>query len=109
MPRLPKFAVLVVLAASFLVASPAAAEPSHGWDVHCGRSLDEGAGWWGLKGYNVACSVARRTANQYVFHGVGDPKGWRCRNVQIGDEVWRTNCTRRKDGEHQHIRFKYGA
>jgi hypothetical protein len=109
MKTIRRLAVVLTVAASFAVASPAAAEPSHGWDVHCGRSLDEGAGWWGLKGYNVACSVARKTANRFVFRTDPAPKGWRCSDVQIGDEVWRTNCVRRKDGEHQHVRFKYGA
>jgi hypothetical protein len=110
MPALRKLAVVAVLAASFAVVSPAPAEPPHGWDVHCGRSINEnGAGWWNLKGYNVACAVARKTANRHVFRNDPAPKGWHCRDVQIGDEVWRTNCKRQKDGEHQHIRFKFGA
>lgn len=108
MKAIRRLAVVLVLAASFAVASPAAAEPAHGWDVHCGQSGTQGGAWWGLKGYNVACSVARKVANQYTFHGVQNPRGWRCSRVQIGDEIYRTNCKRNKDGEHQHIRFKYG-
>jgi len=109
MAALRKLAVVAVLAASVTTAAPAAADVSHGWDVRCGSSLDEGAGWWALRGYNTACSVARKTANRYVFRNDPAPKGWRCSDVQIGDEVWRANCKRQKDGEHQHLRFKFGA
>jgi hypothetical protein len=111
MTAIRKLAIVVALAASLavVVASPAAAKPSHGWDVRCGQSFADGFGWFDLKGYNVACSVARKVANKYTFGQDPSPKDWRCREVQIGDEVWRTNCIRNKDGAHQHIRFKYGA
>jgi hypothetical protein len=109
MTKLRALALALVVCAPLAVAAPAAAGPAHGWDVHCGKSTDEGAGWFNLKGYNVACSVARKTANRYVFGGDESPKDWNCSQVQIGDEVWRTNCTRQKNGEHQHIRFKFGA
>lgn len=104
-----KLALALLIAGALVAPSGAAAEPPHGWDVRCGSSLDEGAGWWALRGYNVACSVARKTANRHVFRNDPAPKGWKCRDVQIGDEVWRTNCKRQKDGEHQHLRFKFGA
>ncbi len=44
-----------------------------------------------------------------MFKGENRPKGWRCSEAQIGDEVFRVNCKRTKDGEHQHVRFKFGA
>ena len=52
--------------------------------------------------------MARKAADAYVFTA-GVPEGWNCRQEQIGDEVWRANCIRSKDGRHQHIRFKFGA
>ena len=111
-PRRTLAALLGVLA-TLALSAPAAAHPSshsHGWDVKCGQSFDDGFGWFDAKGYNVACSVVRRAANKYVFDGDASPKGWgRCAEKQIGDEVWKVNCTRRKGGEHQHVRFKFGA
>jgi hypothetical protein len=99
--------VLVVLGLLALVSAPGAgaAAPSHGWDVRCGHSFNEGAGWWNLRGYNVACRVARKTADRYTFGGDPNPKDWKCSDVQTGDEVFRANCIRDKGAEHQHIRF----
>jgi len=103
-------AAVLALCGALALASPAAAEPEHGWDVRCGESFDNGFGWFALNGYNVGCSVARKAANRYVFGGDPSPKDWgRCRERQVGDEVWKVNCKRRKNGEHQHVRFKYGA
>jgi hypothetical protein len=108
-PRRTLAALLAVLA-TLALSAPAGADPSHGWDVKCGQSFDDGFGWFDAKGYNVACSVVRRAANNYVFGGDPSPKGWgRCDEDQIGDEVWRVDCKRRKNGEHQHVRFKFGA
>jgi hypothetical protein len=103
-------AAVLATVVSLVLATPAAAHPDHDWDVRCGESFDNGFGWFNLKGYNVACSVARKAANRYVFDGDPSPKGWgRCGERQVGDEVWKVNCKRRKNGEHQHVRFKYGA
>jgi hypothetical protein len=110
MKRFAALAVTLALAAPLAAASPAAAVPNHGWDERCGQRFPNGFGWFDLKAYNVACSVARKAANRYVFGSDPSPKGWgRCRERQIGDEVWKVDCTRRKNGEHQHVRFKYGA
>ncbi len=108
-PRRTLAALLAALAA-LAFAGPAAAQPSHGWDVRCGQSFDDGFGWFDAKGYNVSCRAVRKAANRYVFGGDPSPKGWgRCDEKQIGDEVWKVNCKRRKNGEHQHVRFKFGA
>jgi hypothetical protein len=110
MTAIRMLAVALVVCGSLVAASPAAAGPGHGWDVRCGQSFDNGFGWFDLKGYNVACSVARKAANRYVFGGDSSPKGWgRCQERQIGDEVWKVDCKRQKNGAHQHVRFKYGA
>ena len=56
--------------------------------------------------------MARTLADHYVFKAGGNDDGfknWNCREKQIGDEVWRVNCHRNKDGKFQRVRFLYGA
>ena len=111
MPKTRKHLLVLFIAAALplAAAAPAGAAPSgHGFPNKCGDGLQNGSGWFNLKAYNTACRVARKAADAYVFTA-GGPEGWNCRQEQIGDEVWRANCIRSKDGRHQHIRFKFGA
>ena len=109
MTRFAKVAVAATLALGALPAASAIAEPAHSWEVRCGASPGPGAGWQNLRGYNTACSVARKLADAYVFEGDRTHRGWGCRDRQVGDELFVANCTRSKDGAHQHVRFRYGA
>ncbi len=71
-----------------------------------------GSGWYNLKALRVACNPARKLADHYVFEAGGDDdgyKGWRCSEEQLGDELWRTKCSREKSGATQRVKFKFGA
>ena len=111
MRSLAKLSIAVVLVLGVASVGSAAAEPKHGWDVRCGHSFEQGFGWFASRGYNRDCRSVRRVANHYVFESFGDRRfnGYRCDEDQVGDEVWRVDCKRRRNGEHQHVRFKYGA
>lgn len=111
MPNLKKHLAVLVLALAIPVvfAAPAAAGDGHGFPNKCGDDhFENGYGWFNLKTYDTACSVAKKVADAYVFTA-GGPEGWNCRQQQIADEVWKATCSRRKDGRHQHVRFKFGA
>jgi hypothetical protein len=105
---------VAVLVLALLVALPgtASADLGHGWHVRCGDDKHGfGYGWFDSKGFNVRCSTVRRVAEHYTFETGGDRRfnGWRCDDDRIATEVWRADCKRRRNGEHQHVRFKYGA
>jgi hypothetical protein len=102
-------AALTLLGAS--TAAGARSTPSHGWDHHCGSQNQPGAGWYHVKAYNTSCTVARRrVAGHYKEHpGDNHFNGWDCTDRQTGYEVSEINCTRRRDGRHQHVRFEFGS
>src|SRR4051794_2721281 len=80
----------------------------------CGDHIENGSGWFNLRTANTACSVARELADHYVFEAGGNDDGfkrWNCNEEQIGDEVWRVKCHRKKKGTtvKQRVRFRYGA
>jgi hypothetical protein len=86
-PRRTLAALLGVLV-TLALSGPAAAHPSnhsHGWDVKCGQSFDDGFGWFDAKGYNVACRRAGRESAR--LDGDSARRLGRCAERQIGDEV----------------------
>jgi hypothetical protein len=103
--------VLGIAVAALVVPAPAAAGSGHGWQVHCGDDAQGmGYGWFDSKGFNVSCRAVRRVANHYTFGKPGDRRfnGWRCDDDQVATEIWRVDCKRRR-GDHEHVRFKFGA
>ena len=89
---------------------PAAkAPPAHGWDHVCGSQVRPGAGWYRVRAYNVVCPTARRVARRFWNSGGRDPGRWNCQDKRLGTEVWQADCTRRRNRQHQHVRFIYGA
>lgn len=102
---------LIALVSLCILAGPApAATPNHGWSVRCGSQPEPGAGWYNVRGFNVTCSTARHVARHFWNSG-GDTRfeGWRCHHQQTGYETSRGDCTRKRSGKHQHIRFEFGA
>ncbi|MET0926793.1 MAG: hypothetical protein ABWY90_05405 [Solirubrobacterales bacterium] len=110
----PKRVLSVLLVCGCVAIPLAGASPASAghFTNKCGDGLTNGAGWWNLKTIRTACRVARTLADHYVFKAGGNDDGfknWNCREKQIGDEVWRVNCHRNKDGKFQRVRFLYGA
>jgi hypothetical protein len=111
MLRLKRLLPLLAIVAAIPLAgaSPASARALSN---PCGDGVVNGSGWFNLRTEATACRVARKLADHYVFEAGGNDdgfKGWSCDEKQIGDEVWRVNCHRSKDGKFQRLRFLYGA
>jgi hypothetical protein len=109
--RVLRWSVAVLATASVVGVPAVEARVEHGWHVRCGDGLHPlGYGWFDSKGFNVSCRTVRQVADRYTFDEPGDENfnGWRCDDDRIATEIWRVDCTRRR-GEHEHVRFKFGA
>jgi hypothetical protein len=106
-------ALLALMALAGVPSQTAAASPTpnHGWDASCGSQNSPGYGWYNVKAYNVSCHVSRRRVAAHYKSSNGDHhfNGWTCNDRQTGYEVSEINCTRRLRGNHQHVRFDFGA
>jgi hypothetical protein len=101
----------LVLAATALAVLMAWVGPSNISASHfrkCGDQSGRGAGWYNVKAANVKCATARKVAKQFWFGDPG-PLGFRCDTDQIGTELSRAKCVRRRSGQKQIVKFEYGA
>jgi hypothetical protein len=100
--------VLAATALAVLVAwvGPSTVSASH--FRKCGDQPGRGAGWYNVKAANVKCATARKVAKQFWFGDPG-PLGFRCDSNQIGTELSRAKCVRRRSGQKQIVKFEYGA
>ena len=62
--------ILASLAVAVGLMVPSTAAADHGFPQDCGSQNRPGGGWYDLEGYNVACSVARKFAREYTYHGM---------------------------------------
>ncbi len=104
-------ATLLAMLCVWMPVQATAAPPDHGWERHCGSQNAPGYGWYNVRAYNTRCNVARqRVAQHYKEH----PRdyhfnGWDCDRDQTGYETSRVDCIRMHSGQHQHVRFEFGA
>lgn len=74
----------------------------------CGDLQKKGAGVYNVTSRRVRCPRARRVARRYYNSGAGNGRalGFRCRQKQLGSELFDVRCTRR--GKRV-VRFQYGS
>jgi hypothetical protein len=111
MLRLSATAALVLAAVALIASAPAGADPSAAKEK-CGKHIVNGSGWYRLKAEDVSCDNARKLADHFVFEagGVDDRfHDWVCAKAQVGDEVWKVQCSREKGTKNQKVGFFYGA
>jgi hypothetical protein len=111
MPRFAAATVLVAAALALIALAPTAATAGSGAEK-CGKHIVNGGGWWRLKAEKTSCKSARKLADHFVFKAGGLDDGyrdWVCAKVQLGDEVWRVQCLRKKNEKQQKVTFLYGA
>ncbi len=82
--------------------------------AHCGSQQHQGAGWGNVRALHTRCPTARHVARHYWKHwSHGHPdhrfEGWRCRDRQVGEELWKGRCHRTlPSGVRQRVRFEFG-
>jgi hypothetical protein len=122
--KLVKFCPRIIAAAtlSMAVVALAVAAAGPGLDrasaagrfAHCGSQQRPGAGWGNVRALHTRCPTARHVARHYWKHwSHGDPdhrfEGWRCRDRQVGEELWKGRCNRTlSSGVRQKVRFEFG-
>ena len=80
----------------------------------CGDLQEQGAGAYDVRAKRTGCPMAKRVANHWVWEGgFAEPnkkwRGWKCRSKQIGYELHKAKCTKRKKGRKKKVKFEYGA
>ena len=77
---------------------------------HCGDQNHPGAGWYNVRGHNIACRNARGVARHWWNSG-GDNHfdRWSCTNKPVGEELAIAECKRFRNGKFQRVKFENGA
>jgi len=102
-------AILASFAVAVALTVPSAAAADHDFPQDCGSQNRPGGGWYDLRGYNVACSVARTFARKYTYQGFHEGS-WSCHSRPAGYEQSFFSCKRSKPGVgHQHVIFYIGS
>src|SRR3954453_14404596 len=111
MLRLSAATALVLASIALIASAPAGADTASAKEK-CGKHIVNGSGWYRLKATKVSCKTARKLADHFVFEagGVDDRfHDWVCAKAQVGDEVWKVQCSREKGTKDQEVGFFFGA